>query len=106
MGQDSGEAIGSMEAGIRDEQLETLADAQRRRLLLYLLDEEPASVTLSAAVAHLARTSSRDYQQVQTVLLHRHLPKLVDAGVVAYSPHEELLTYIGDKFVTEVLELL
>lgn len=106
MRSESGEVVDSVEEGIRDEQLEALANAQRRRLLKYLLDEEPVSVTLSAAVAHLASASDRDNQQVETVLIHRHLPELVDAGVIRYSPHEELLTYNGDKFLTEVIDLL
>lgn len=105
MRSESGEVVDSVEEGIRDEQLEAIANAQRRRLLKYLLDEEPVSVTLSA-VAHLASASDRDNQQVETVLIHRHLPKLVDAGVIRYSPQEELLTYNGDKFLTEVIDLL
>lgn len=92
--------------GIRDAQLVALAHTQRRQLLKYLLEQEPASVTLSAAVAHLASTINRDYQQIETEMVHRDLPKLEDAGVVTYDPHEELLTYIGDKFVTDVLDLL
>lgn len=106
MGLESGAVGKSFEEGVRDAQLAALADPQRRRLLQYLLDQDSASVTLSAAVAHLARTTDRPYEQVETLVVHRHLPKLEDAAVVTYDPQEELLIYIGDKFVTDVLGLL
>lgn len=101
-----GDGVDTGEEGTRDVQLEALAHPQRRRLLKFLLEEEPDSVPLSVAVAHLASTTHQAYQQVETVMIHRHLPKLEDAGVVTFDPHEERLTYIGDKFVTEVLDLL
>lgn len=106
MRSDSGAVASSFEEGVRDAQLAALADPQRRRLLQYLLEQDSASVTLSAAVAHLGSTTDRAYEQVETLLVHRHLPKLEDAALVAYDPQEELLTYIGDEFVTEVLGLL
>lgn len=103
---ESGEVARPVTEEIRDAQLEALADPLRRRLTTYLLEEEPASVTLSASVAHLASTTDRDYERVQTMMIHRHLPKLETAGVVSYSPREEQLTYVGDTFVTKVLDLL
>lgn len=103
---ESGGAVDTRAKGNRDAQLMALAHTQRRRLLKYLLEQEPTSVTLSATVAHLATTTNRDYQQIETEVVHRDLPKLEDAGVVTYDPHKELLTYIGDKFVTAVLDLV
>lgn len=92
--------------GRRDAQLEALAHSQRRALLEYLLEEDPTSVTPSAAVAHLTSTTNQNYQQVETVLVHRHLPRLEDAEIIAYDSDEELLSYTGDEFVTGVLDLL
>lgn len=101
-----GDGVGAGKEGTRDVQLEALAHTQRRRLLKFLLAEEPSSVPLPVAVAHLASTTPQDYQQVETVMVHRHLPKLEDAGVILYDPEEERLTYVGDAFVTGVLDLL
>lgn len=106
MRSDFGDAVDTGEEGTRDVYLAALAHPHRRRLLKFLLEEEPDSVPLSVAVAHLASTTDRDYQQVETVMVHRHLPKLEDAGVVTHDTREERLTYIGDEFVTAVLDLL
>lgn len=101
-----GDAAHTGEEGRRDIQLEALAHTQRRQLLKYLHEEHPKPVPLSVVVAHLASTTDRDDHHVETVMVHRHLPKLEDAGVVTYDPQEELLTYIGDTFVSDVLDLL
>lgn len=101
-----GDSIVSEKGGNRDAQLQALADSQRRRLLQYLLEQHPDPVPLSAAVAHLTGLETHNHQQVETVLVHRHLPRLDDAGLVSYDTDAKRIRYTGDSFAREVLALL
>lgn len=106
MGIEYGDPIASGAEVDRDAHLQALAEPNRRRLLEYLLERHPEPVPLADAVDHLTGLETHDHQQVETVLVHRHLPQLADAGLVRYDTDANHIVYTGDRFVREVLALL
>lgn len=80
----------------RDELFEVLAHARRRRTLAYLRDID-RTVTVDELAQHVAAAehgggetvSSSDRKQVLTSLYHVHLPKLVEAKLVAWDDPDE-----------------
>jgi len=81
-----------------------LLSGKRRRLALYaLLDSDGAlsleELTHSVLDAHsgtadgnLPETESTEHRRCQIALQQNHLPKLVDAGIVAYDPDAETVS--------------
>jgi len=71
-----------------------LADATRRRVLWYLLDESPASVHELADVLAGWRLDDEssvdpdDHESFVAALHHNHLPVLDDAGLAVYHRHD------------------
>lgn len=62
-----------------------LADRQRRGVLRRLTEaDEP--VTVESLTASLATATTTGADTVRLQLLHSHLPKLHDAGVIDYDP--------------------
>ena len=60
----------------------TLASRRRRRVLQRLLERD-ASVPLARLAREVAVSEDADVERVRAELYHRHVPKLVDAGLVA-----------------------
>lgn len=64
-----------------DEVVAVLADKRRRYVLHYLVvTEDP--VTITELSAEIAEWGARDRGTARTTLVHHHLPKLVDSGLV------------------------
>lgn len=106
MGSQYGDSVTSENGSDRDAQLQALADSRRRRLLEYLLEQHPEPVPLSAAVAHLTGHNTQNHGQVEMALVHRHLPRLDDAGLISFDTDAQWIRYTGDGFAREVLALL
>ena len=97
----------------RDDLFEALADARRRRSLAYLRATEDA-VAVEELAKHVATAernggetvSASDRRQVATSLYHAHLPKLIDAGLVAWADPAErnrvTTTGTGQSLPTEL----
>lgn len=105
MNADGGAPTGGGAEARRDAHLAALADGQRRTLLRYLIAEYPQPVSRGAAVTHVASVRGEDHQRVAIRLVHSHLPRLEDAGLVS-TDDENRLTYTGNEFVRDVLQLL
>ncbi|MFD1586725.1 hypothetical protein ACFR9U_06995 [Halorientalis brevis] len=97
----------------RDDLFEALAHARRRRSLAYLraTEEDVAVDELAKHVATAERSggetvTAADRQRVATSLYHAHLPKLVDAGLVAWQDPDErdrvTTTRAGQSLPTEL----
>jgi len=79
-----------------DELFEVLADGRRRRILTYLRDAE-RSVRVEELAKHVAISEAttgdviteNERERIRTSLCHVHLPKLVDAGLVAWQDPAE-----------------
>ncbi|RKD98158.1 DUF7344 domain-containing protein [Halopiger aswanensis] len=74
-----------------DNGFEALSDPYRRALCRYVLRTDADIVACEELVDYLADeatvatgTTDRDRQTLESALHHRHLPALVDAGVVEY----------------------
>ena len=83
-----------------------LVAPERRVLLDYLIEEYPANVPVSSAIAQVARTTNEPNQQVELQLFHTHLPKMEKANIISYDEEEELLAFAGDETAEELLEVL
>jgi predicted transcriptional regulator len=79
-----------MDGGVVDECLEALAHEQRRELLRAVRDTD--DVVLSEFV----RDQDREAQSVETELVHRHIPKLTDLGLITYDDTETIME--GERF--------
>lgn len=68
---------------------------ERRRYALHYLSQRVGAVHLGELAEHIAVQEgdpTRDrYERILTGLVHTHLPKLTDAGVVRYDPGRETL---------------
>jgi len=70
-----------------DAALEALADS-RRRSVVASLDGADGTIPLDVLTARVAAGSDDDRDGIAIDLHHRHLPKLDDAGLVAYDAEE------------------
>lgn len=82
-----------------DDAFLVLRDRDRRYALYFLLEHETASVeTIADIVTGWARASESGTagkaarEEVYLNLVHRHVPMMVDAGVVAYDEEAESLS--------------
>lgn len=66
-----------------------------RQEILFYVDEEEAPIRLESLAEHLVdwemRTSSGDRERMHVLLHHKHLPQLVDAGLVEYDQAERMV---------------
>lgn len=83
-----------------DERLSVLVEQRRRDLLYHLEATEVTDVaTLAATMAARHEQASPEgvpaevRDQVQTNLVHTHLPKLAGAGAIEYDPRSEAIRY-------------
>ena len=78
-----------------DQFYRALAAPQRRRLLYYLLAENESAVeelatVLSGWKATTTGTmhTSADWSELRLTLVHNHLPRLAEAGLIDYDPDD------------------
>ncbi|GAA0250143.1 ArsR family transcriptional regulator [Haladaptatus pallidirubidus] len=80
-----------------DELFDLIADPQRRRILIYLIDNADHPVPLEALLEELMSDESIDSAYSRERLLirlrHIHLPKLADYGVIEYNTSLQLISY-------------
>lgn len=77
-----------------DEVLAILADRQRRRLLVLLAQletPERVSALTRTLATELDRTGAEDVERLHIRLYHCHIPKLADAGLVAFDDDENMV---------------
>jgi len=69
------------------EAMALLTDSERSRLVRFLLERSPRAVTIEEAADALAGGADSDgRKEARIALVHRHLPKLEDAGVATLGP--------------------
>lgn len=96
-------ARGHAPVGRRDplsELLSGLARRRRREVLYYLVEHEP--VDLESVAGQIARRErGADPEAVRIDLVHNHLPKLADRGLIEYDPRSGAIGLIDleDRFV-------
>ncbi|RQG94441.1 DUF7344 domain-containing protein [Natrarchaeobius chitinivorans] len=80
----------------RDAVYSIMANRRRRRVLSRLDENERMTVTeLTAELAECESTAtdrtgtSTEYRNVRISLVHNHLPRLADHGIVEWEPHED-----------------
>lgn len=95
-----------------DAAFETLADS-RRRFVLVCLEEYATPMALSDVVdelatreheASIAEVPPREVQSIYLSLYHKHIPQMVDTGVVEYSQERDavVLTESGSELTSTV----
>lgn len=91
-----------------DDMLEALSDG-RRREILYSMDEEDSDIFgYDELVEELIEDglSPHDKDEFKVDLIHMHLPKLEESGIVEHDQRSETIRYTADENVSDVLEFL
>ena len=88
---------------------DVLADERRRRLLAYLHRKDGDVASLSELIDYLVvheadSVADLDTDDVAISLSHKHLPKLVDVGLVEYDARSRTVRYRGGEAVASCLE--
>lgn len=87
--------------------LRVLADPSRRAVLRHLQRRDDSTPTVEAVARSLGDDSSRGPPADERLALrHVHLPKLADAGLVAYDPVAGTVQYRGDPTAERLLQFL
>jgi len=89
--------------------LKLLSDAQRRKIIHQLQDEVAGETTVEALVDHLDNGHSAeglDRDQLSIQLIHNHLPKLDDYGIIHYDQEHKIIRYKPDEQIETVLDAI
>lgn len=84
-----------------DAVLYVLADQHRRDLLRYLVESPGDTCSFDECVSHLVRREAERgderpaSDQVEAMLHHVHIPKLIDTGVLEYDARSQEVRYRG-----------
>ncbi|WP_436929521.1 ArsR/SmtB family transcription factor [Halosimplex halobium] len=91
-----------------EELLTAVADPKRRKILRYLRDTDEEVISVEELTDALAadRSAATDRDQLHISNQHVHLPKLADAGVVAFDPRSGTVRYTGGERVGALLEFV
>lgn len=89
-----------------DEVFSALADERRRQTLHYLLAAPDAVVPVDSLVTSVATAADIDRERAAIALHHFVLPKLEEAGLVAYNRQRATVQYRGHPLVTWNLRLI
>lgn len=91
-----------------NEVLEVLRHHLRREVVHYFENiTDRTAVTFDELAAHVAaRVPDRNREELSTVLLHMHLPKLKADGWLDFDQRSQEVRYYGHEAVPQVLEEL
>ena len=89
-----------------DKRFDALARRDHRAVVQFFLDESTEEVTLDDLVTSIVDRSywDTDKSHARLCLHHSTLPKLADAGIVAYDPRSETVRYRGRPAVEQLLD--
>lgn len=87
-----------------DRAIELLANPRRRRLLRYLGEHSDTVFEREDLARVLAPGDRHGYEYLETVLAHRHLPKIADCSLIEYDHQSGTIRVTGA--VDELLPLL
>ena len=87
-----------------DEVVDAVADIQRRRLLVKLMEANPQP---AAQVRSGDSESEADVDEQAVSMVHTHLPKLIDLGIIEFaSDGQEIVKGSNFDQIRPLLELL
>ena len=89
--------------------LRVVSDGHRRRVIHWLREESNGTTTIDDLVEHLHESDPAphlDQNQLAIQLAHKHLPKLVDHGVVEVDSGTDTVRYQPDERVETILDSL
>ncbi|MDZ5810848.1 hypothetical protein U4E84_05760 [Halorubrum sp. AD140] len=76
-----------------------LLSSERRRVVLDVLEEQPAEVQLADLASDVAKrevgldaVESETVKRVKITLHHNHLPKMDELGILAYCPNSHQIS--------------
>lgn len=99
MSHSSSEQPTNAKATLSETDLHRLLTSQRRRVLLAVLEDRSAPITLEELTSLVANreegidmAAADDLNEVEITLHHGHLPKLRDIGIIDYDPGENRVT--------------
>jgi hypothetical protein len=87
-----------------------LRHEQRRAIITYFDQETTDRSSVDDLVEYIVSSDSRSgttsaehHERVRIGLLHNHLPRLADAGVLEYDQRSEMVRYWGDSRLETLL---
>ncbi|WP_231184874.1 hypothetical protein [Haladaptatus sp. DYF46] len=83
-----------------DRAFEVLSDAQRRRLVCYLIESTDGSST----VEELCDVLDGDSRHIETRLRHVHLPRLEAMSIIDYDERTGAIRYSNNVILEDVLD--
>lgn len=95
-----------------DATLDLLAKWERREILTYLVDSSNQCATIADLVEHLIdRHAEREgevpaHDYLETTLLHTHVPKMADMGIIDYDERSKELRYWQNERLENWLALI
>ena len=91
-----------------DEVCRILAHHRRRQLLWYLMTKDTDVADLNELVTYLSEESdeARTVEQVRLSLIHTHIPKLADYGVIEYDRRNKDVRYRDGMLLEDFLEVI
>lgn len=96
-----------------DAYLKLISDRQRRRIIHQLRDETTGKVTVEKLVDQLHNSESAplttegmDRDQLSIQLIHNHLPRLDEHGIIQYDQENNVVRYQSDEQIETVLDAL
>ena len=89
-----------------DEMMRVLANPYRRQLLAALLEEKPQEA-LNLLIPEDVHTGEKELERLQTQMLHNHLPRLEEMGVIRWDAETQTVSK-GPRFreIRPLLELM
>lgn len=96
-----------------DTYLKLISDRQRRKIIRHLRDETAVTTTVADLLEQLhdgesapltVERSDRDQLSIQ--LIHNHLPKLDEHGIIHYDRENKAVRYQPDEEIETVLDAL
>ncbi|SIR86956.1 hypothetical protein SAMN05421858_4198 [Haladaptatus litoreus] len=90
------------------EACQILSSHYRRQLLCYLQTKDADVANLDELVTHIHKKSKRETtpEQVRILLIHTHIPKLADYGVIEFDRRNKDIRYRDGTKLEDFLELL
>jgi DNA-binding transcriptional ArsR family regulator len=105
--------FGTMSATTLDACLKLISDRQRRKIIHHLRDETAGETRVEGLVDHLHDSEAGgvaearpDQNQLSIQLIHNHLPKLDDHGIIHYDQENKIVQYQPDEQIELVLDTL
>lgn len=86
-----------------------LSDSRRRAVIRYFGERQTHAVDIDELTEYIYANTTDEaltHSDILTSLIHIHLPKLSNAGVLEHDPVRHTVTYRGSELMEDVLDVV